>query len=102
MAELLSVSLSQTRGVHGSLGIAADFALPMGYDSTSGAVPYSSRSLRHGRRPMKLILAIAALAAATSVAFAEPYGLPGSGLEAHYMDGTIGPNSPSALPQPEA
>ena len=51
---------------------------------------------------MKLVLAIAALAAATSVAFAEPYGLPGSGLEAHYMDGTIGPNSPSALPQPEA
>ena len=54
---------------------------------------------------MKFILAIAALAAATSVAFAEPYGLPGAGLEAHYMDGTngtIGPNSPSALPQPEA
>ena len=47
---------------------------------------------------MKLVLAIAALAAATSVAFAEPYGLPGSGLEAHYMDGAIGPTSPSALP----
>jgi len=47
---------------------------------------------------MKLVLAIAALAAATSVAFADPYGLPGSGLEAHYMDGAIGPTSPSALP----
>ena len=48
---------------------------------------------------MKLVLAIAALAAATSVALAEPYGSPGSGLEAHYMDGAIGLTSPSALPE---